>query len=97
MKFVELAAKLIANGPEVACVELALVLAPNVPMQPDRKLGVVPTESDGFRNSLACDHEARARQHSMLMALHDATIDTRRCAEIVAVENKVLGHVPLSS
>src|SRR5439155_25398739 len=89
---------LLADGGQVAQVELALVLAPDVPVQADGQRRVVAAHGDRLGHGPACDHEAGAGDDAAGVALQDAAVDAGGGAEVVRVDDEVLVHVsrPLS-
>src|SRR5262249_50813307 len=90
---VELPVELIANRRQVARIELAFVLAANVPVQPDGQRRVIAAHGHRFGYGAAGDHEAGARHHTARVALQDAAVDAGPGTEVVGVYDKVLLHV----
>src|SRR5262249_50615308 len=72
---------------------LALVLAADVEVQPDRQRRVVAAQGGGLAGGAAGDHEAGARHHAAGVALQDAAVDAGRGTEVVRVGDQVLFHL----
>src|SRR5207248_5505401 len=78
MKFIELAQEFVLAGLQVLRVKLALVFAPDIPVQADREIRVGLAQFDRFIQRPAGDHEAGAGKYTLLMAIDDAAIDAVR-------------------
>src|SRR5205823_7726719 len=84
-----LAQEFVLAGLQVLRVKLALVFAPDIPVQADREIRVGLAQFDRFIQRPAGDHEAGAGKYTLLMAIDDAAVDAVRSAEIVGVEDQV--------
>jgi hypothetical protein len=58
----------------------------------DGELGVILAHRHGLSDGGAGGHEAGAGQHAPRVALQNAAIDARACAEVVCVEDEVFSH-----
>src|SRR2546429_2361259 len=89
MKFIELAEEFVLAGLQVLRIELALVFAPDIPVQADREIRVLLAQLNCFIQCAAGDHEAGAGEHTLGVAIDDATIDAMRSAKIIGVEDEI--------
>ena len=89
---VELAQELIADGALVTDVELPLVLAPHVPVEPDCEPGMVAAHGSRVARGPAGDHQAGAGDDAAGVAVQDAAVHALGGAEVVGVEDDGLAH-----
>src|ERR1051326_8703879 len=92
MELVELPVKLVAHQRQIPEVKLTLILAPDVPVQPDGQSRLVAAHGNRLGDSSARDHEARAGEYAAGVTLQDAAVDAGRGAEIVGIEDEEFGH-----
>src|SRR5437868_11190855 len=90
--------KFVARGRDVLKIEVALVFAPHVEVQADSELWIFVSEFKCFFERGAGNHQARAGDDAMLMALDDAAVDAGGLTEVVGVDDEIsLVHVnPMS-
>src|SRR5205823_4594401 len=88
MKFIELAEEFVLAGLKILRVELALVLAPDIPVQADREIRICFAQLDRFAQRAAGDHEAGAGEHTLRVAIDNAAIDATRGTEVVGVDDQ---------
>jgi hypothetical protein len=87
VKLIELALELIAHGVRIGGIEFALVLADDVPMQPNRQSGVVKAHRHRLDDVTSGHHQARAGDDPIHMAFEDAAVYSRRGSEVVGVDD----------
>src|SRR5437773_8796345 len=90
MKFIELAEEFVLARLQVLRVELALVFAPHIPVQTDRKVRIGFAQLDRFVQRAPGDHEAGAGEHTLGVTIDDAAIDAMRSAEIIGVDDQIM-------
>ena len=98
----ELAAKLVAHRALVPQIELALVLAPHVPVQAHGEVGMIARQRRRLLARPARHHEAGARDHtarvgSARMRLDNAAVDAGGRAEVIGVDDEVPHAAPTSA
>src|SRR6516165_6561031 len=96
LELIELPAKLIPDRCHVVDVELALVLAPNIPVKADSQPGVVAAYRRRFPQRPARHHEAGAGEYAVDMAFHNAPVHAGRGSKVISVKNKIFCHTNLS-